>query len=356
MGRICDDEGYEMNGSEDFDFAPLRFHPIFQDYLWGGNRLSELFQKSIIGQRCAESWEVVDHAHGQSIVSDGRYQGQSLSQLIQRFGPELLGAQTWRQINLPHLPPNIRGRFPLLFKFLDAAQPLSVQVHPNDQQAEKLNPADLGKTEAWVVLATEPNAQIYAGLKRVVTAAELRQAMADGELDRLLHSFSPQVGDCVFIPAGTIHALGAGLVVAEIQQASNTTFRLFDWDRVDRQGQSRPLHIDQAIDVATLNQGPIHPTAIESAGTGWQVRANCPYFHLSQIRGKVNSQLTSSGRFQILVLLAGRLELRWRNHVGQFRERQLGPGESLLLPAALDKIEINLSDDGDLLGIYPGNN
>ena len=146
-----------------------------------------------------------------------------------------------------------------MFKFLDAQKTLSVQVHPNDDQAARLDPPDLGKTEAWVVLAAEPGSRIYAGLKRGFDRHALEREVHRGTCELCLHSFEPQPGDCVFIPAGTVHALGAGLVVAEIQQASDTTFRLFDWNRVDRDGKPRPLHIRESLDTINYLRGQVQP-------------------------------------------------------------------------------------------------
>ena len=157
--------------------------------------------------------------------------------LVTQHGPALFGR---------HHP---QRQFPLLFKFLDCQQTLSVQVHPNDEQAARLNPPDLGKTEAWVVLAAEPGSKIYAGLKPGVDRADVgARNNAPALCEECLHQFEPQAGDCVFIEAGTVHALGAGLLIAEIQQASDTTFRLFDWNRVDRDGKPRPLHIRESLD------------------------------------------------------------------------------------------------------------
>ena len=171
------------------------------------------------GEDYAESWELVDHGADQSVVVGGALAGMTLGQLVAEHGEELLG----RHAGL--------GQFPLLLKFLDCNRTLSVQVHPNDVQGALLDPPDLGKTEAWVVLAADAGSKIYAGLKAGVTREDLRAALEAGTCEACLHQFEPQVGDCVFIRAGTVHALGAGLVIAEIQQASDTTFRLFDWNR-----------------------------------------------------------------------------------------------------------------------------
>src|SRR3954465_8905730 len=190
---------------------PLRFAPLFKRYLWGGRRLASLLNKPIgEGDDCAESWEVADHGEDQTVVVGGPLAGMTLAEGLASYGQDLLGR---------HAP---RSRFPLLFKFLDCRRVLSVQVHPGDAAAAKQGPPDLGKTEAWVILAAEPGSLVYAGLKRGFDRAALEREVNRGTTELCLHKFEPQVGDCIFIPAETVHALGAGLVVAEIQQASDT--------------------------------------------------------------------------------------------------------------------------------------
>src|SRR5262249_30318215 len=197
--------------------------------------------------RVAESWEIVDHGADQSLVAEGEFAGQSLHQLVTSRGEEIFGRGSTRR------------QFPLLLKFLDCQKTLSVQVHPNDEQGAKLTPPDLGKTEAWVVLATEPGSKIYAGLKPDVDRRTLERELTRGNCEVCLHEFEPRAGDCVLIEAGTVHALGAGLLIAEIQQASDTTYRLFDWNRVDTNGKPRQLHIQEALDVTDYNRGPVDP-------------------------------------------------------------------------------------------------
>src|SRR4051794_25278226 len=231
----------------------LRFNSILREYLWGGRRLGTELGKPIgDGQHYAESWEVVDHGADQSRVADGPLVGKTLHELVTQEGPAVFGR---------HYP---RDQFPLLLKFLDCNQTLSVQVHPNDEQAANLTPPDLGKTEAWVVLAAEPGSKIYAGLKPNVDRQTLEHELTRGNCQVCLHEFEPRVGDCVLIEAGTVHALGAGLLIAEIQQASDTTYRLFDWNRVDRDGKPRQLHIEQALDVTDFTRGPVNAIAPRS--------------------------------------------------------------------------------------------
>lgn len=236
---------------------PLTFRPIYRTYLWGGRRLESLLGKSLGSEpKYAESWEIVDHGGDQSLVAEGPLAGKTLGELVRQRGEELLG------------PGRRYDSFPLLFKFLDAQKVLSVQVHPDDAYASTLNPPDLGKTEAWVVLHADPGSKIYAGLRPGIDRETLRAEIEAGRTAETLHAFEAKAGDCVFIPAGTVHALGAGLVVAEIQQSSDTTYRLYDWDRVDDKGERRPLHIEQALDTTDFSRGPVDPVEPQPTDDG----------------------------------------------------------------------------------------
>jgi mannose-6-phosphate isomerase len=304
---------------------PLRFQPLFKEYLWGGRRLGAVLQKPIgDGPTYAESWEVVDHGHDQSIVANGPLAGKTLHEVVTQHPQELLGR---------HYP---QPRFPLLFKFLDAKQTLSVQVHPNDAQASQLDPPDLGKTEAWVVLATEPGSKIYAGLKPHVTPDELAAAIEAGRSDQCLHAFEPAVGDCVFIEAGTVHALGAGLMIAEIQQASNTTFRLFDWNRVDPQGNARPLHVEQSLKVTNFDRGGVNPQIPQPTGeSGVERLVECDKFLLSRLTRSDAYDLDLDDRFHLVSVIGGSLTLN-DGHASH----ELRKGQTVLIPAVCGSVEL----------------
>lgn len=314
---------------------PLRLRPVLQDYLWGGRRLAEMFGKPVAnGGACAESWEVVDHPDGQSVVENGPLAGRTLGELVREAPDELFGG-------VDHT-----DRFPLLFKLLDAQRTLSVQVHPNDSQAAKQSPPDLGKTEAWLVLAAEPGGMIYAGLKEGVGRDELAAAVKAGECERCLHAFEPAVGDCVFIPAGTVHALGEGLVIAEIQQASNTTFRLFDWNRVDKDGQPRPLHVEESLAVADYQSGPVAPQTPQPLDGGWERLVECDKFVFDRCRPEAlrpNALPLASGP-QIVCLVAGAGHLK-----GQGYDEPMTAGQTLLLPAACPPGEFAPEEEGSVL-------
>ena len=226
---------------------PLIFTPTYRRYIWGGRRFDAVFGRDLPpGDDYAESWELVDRGADQSVIATGPLAGTTLGELVRERGGSLLGR---------HAP---QRNFPLLFKFLDASRDLSVQVHPDDAQAATLTPPDLGKTEAWYVIAAEPGSRVYAGLRAGVSRDDFAAALRAGRCGDVLHSFEPVAGDCIFIPAGTVHAIGAGLMVAEIQQSSDVTFRLHDWNRPGPDGRPRPLHVEQGLAAAT-RLGPVEP-------------------------------------------------------------------------------------------------
>jgi mannose-6-phosphate isomerase len=316
---------------------PLRFKPILREYLWGGRRLGTLLGKPIgAGDHYAESWEVVDHGADQSIVAEGPLAGAALHQLVMQQGENLLGR---------HQP---QKQFPLLFKFLDCNQTLSVQVHPNDEQAARLQPPDLGKTEAWVVLAAEPGSKIYAGIKPGVDRRMLEHAIERGKCDECLHQFEPKVGDCVLIEAGTVHALGAGLLIAEIQQSSDTTYRLFDWNRVDRDGKPRPLHIQKALDVIDFQRGPVSPVTPRSADEPNVERlVACDKFILDRWKIDTAKPRPADDRFHILTVVDGDVLVSHMD--GAFK---LQRGGTILIPAAKSVTDSSVQGRGVVLDMY----
>jgi len=226
---------------------PLILQPLYRRYLWGGRRFATaLHQPLPPGDDYAEAWELADHGADQSLVACGPLAGRSLGDLVRRHGRELLG----RHAPLPS--------FPLLFKFLDACRDLSVQVHPDDARAARLPVPDRGKTEAWYVIAADEGARVWAGLVAGIDREGLAAAIAADRCSEVLHWFTPRPGDCVFIPAGTVHAIGAGLLVAEIQQSSDVTYRLHDWGRLGPDGRPRQLHLEAGLEAVT-RFGPVEP-------------------------------------------------------------------------------------------------
>jgi mannose-6-phosphate isomerase len=296
---------------------PLVFAPIFRDYLWGGRRLESLLGKQLPADGVvAESWELVDHGKDQSRVLSGPWQDWTLNQLVREFPRELVGRES-------------QDRFPLLLKYLDCQQSLSIQVHPNDSQAALLDPPDLGKTEAWVVLHAEPGSRIYAGLQPGLNQEQLSALLAAGEAEQALAWLEPAPGDCLLIPAGTVHALGAGLVIVEIQQASDTTFRLDDWNRLDDQGQPRQLHRKQGLAVVDFQSGPCS-LQLPQATSNEHVEnlVDCPQFQLDRIQLRQPMTLPGQPTFQILTVLDGEVAVEGNPGI------TLTTGQTCLLPAS----------------------
>ena len=262
-------------------FPPLVFEPLYRSYLWGGRRLASKLGKNLpVEGIWAESWEIVDHPQGQSVVKNGDWQGWTLGRLLSEHREAILGPESQVSLEGSEGRPHI-SRFPLLLKYLDCQNDLSVQVHPDDAYGLQMASPDLGKTEAWYIIDAEPGSVLYAGLKPNVSRKDLAGAIQAGKTDECLHAIYPQAGDCIFIPAGTVHALGAGLLVAEIQQASDCTFRLYDWNRVDAAGKSRPLHIDQALEVIDFEQGAIERvSALQVPDRNTQELVDCDKFRL----------------------------------------------------------------------------
>ena len=299
---------------------PFRFTPIFRRYVWGGRKLGTLLGKPIgEGSDYAESWELVDRGDDQSRVVDGPLAGTTLGELKPHRGPDLFGRQ---------YP---QSRFPLLFKFLDCAKTLSVQVHPDDAHAARLIPPDFGKTEAWVVLAAEPNSLIYAGLKRGFDRHALEREVNRGTCELCLHRMAPRPGDCIFLPDGAVHALGAGLVIAEIQQASDTTYRLFDWNRLGSDGKPRPLHVNQALEAIDYKLGPVDVQKPQPTDTPQLTRlVYCDKFVLD--RWTLDGPQTIGGdeRFHFLAVIDGAIDLQ--STAGNIALRF---GQTALIPASV---------------------
>jgi mannose-6-phosphate isomerase len=303
---------------------PLRFEPIYQYRLWGGRRLAGLLTPPLPGDGpIGEAWVLSDRDDHPSRVANGPLKGRTISQLLDQFPEQLLG-------KLAHPV----SRFPLLLKFLDAREMLSVQVHPADTHTDLLPPGETGKTEAWVVLEAGPKSRIYAGLRPGATAETLRQALTSGTVADHLACFTPKPGDGVFIPAGTVHSLGGGVVVFEVQQNSDVTFRLYDWGHVDAQtGQPRALQVDQAlacIDFAERAAGPVAPVVEVTAPVSRERLFDCEYFRLWRLRGHSPFSVGAAGVPRVLICSegAGQMERCGTTYA-------VGKGEVWLLPAAV---------------------
>jgi mannose-6-phosphate isomerase len=302
---------------------PLRFEPLYQYRLWGSRRLGRLLSEPLPGDGpIGEAWLLSDREEHASRVADGPLKGKTIAELTAQSPDELLGNLAGRFI-----------RFPLLLKLLDVKEPLSVQVHPSDACESLIPIGETGKTEAWVVLETGPGARIFAGLKTATTACRMRQAIADGTVVDELAQFTPKPGDAVLIRAGTVHSL-ADVVVFEIQQNSDVTFRLYDWDHIDPMTvQRRPLQVEQAIACIDFDQGavtPLAPRLLETRPVLREKIIHCDQFAATRISGQFPFIVGQAATPRVLACLEGSGHLEYAGQTYAF-----GRGQVLLSPAVV---------------------
>jgi len=262
---------------------PFLLKPAGKDYLWGGNRLNDDFSKDIPMEPLAETWECSTHPDGPSIVNSGEYKGMLLTDLLHQH-PDFLGTHPRNVLSVCNLRDD---ELPILIKFIDAKQDLSIQVHPDDEYAYNHENGQLGKTEMWYVLDATKDAHLIYGLVHDMDKQSLKKAIAAGNLEKYLQKVSIKKDDVFNVKAGTIHAIGAGALIAEIQESSNLTYRLYDYNRVDKNGKQRELHIDKAIEVADLKASsePAQPMRVlkYSRGCANEFLYRCKYFQVERL-------------------------------------------------------------------------
>ncbi len=303
----------------------LQFSEGYFSRIWGGRSLESLYQKPLpAGQPIGEIWLVSDHPQCVSEVLHGPHAGTGLRTLLE--GP-LCDAIMGSRARLTH-----HGRFPLLLKLLDAREDLSIQVHPDDEKALAMGEPDVGKTEMWHVLQADPGSSLVCGLQPGVMAEQFEAALAENTVQHLMKRFEAPSGTVVFVPAGTVHALGKGFVIAEIQQNSDLTYRIYDWDRRDDAGKHRELHLDKALAVINFDQshgGPNMPLSYRIAGATVTVEGACRYFasELLTITGAFFRD-TEDASFHILLGVEGTLDVET-----EFESTSLPPGAALMVPA-----------------------
>jgi len=323
------------------DLYPLSFDPIFQYRLWGGRRLGRWMDRALPGDASntiGEAWILSDRDDHPSVVARGPLEGQTLKALMRDAPKALLGRFQGRF-----------DRFPLLLKFLDVEQMLSVQVHPRDDQTDLIPEGDSGKTEAWVVLEADANGRIYAGLKPHTDAEALKRLSQD-TVDERLASFRPEVGQAVLIEAGTVHALGDGVMVFEVQENSDTTFRLYDWNHIDpKTREPRALQVDKALACVNFEQGAIQPTRPSVLDDGAALRERVfdnAHFRLDRIRSARPFEVGAPDEPRVLVCIQGSAVIK---HGGE--DHPLVQGGVVILPASVGRCEIRPTAETTVLEI-----
>ncbi len=298
---------------------PIKFKPIHKERIWGGAALVEKYNKPFPADlKIGESWEISDRRDSMSVVENGEYEGMSLTELVDRFKDGFLG--------------NIEtDRFPVLVKVIDAGDVLSVQVHPDDAFARKNENGSSGKTEMWYIIEAEPGAKITAALKKKTDRDEFKKALEGKKLPELLNTFPVKPGDVIFIPSGRVHAIGAGIVLLEIQQNADVTYRVYDWDRAGFDGKPRELHVEKALRVIDFNDSkdPVVPVKEQVLGdNSKRPMVSCKYFSNNAYRVSSGIKLRTKNSFNIVSCVEGEFEVEAGNAV-----ERLSKGYSCVIPA-----------------------
>ncbi len=310
---------------------PLKFHPLYKDYFWGGREL-EKWGKKLPAGVVAESWEVSSHPHGESKVSNGEFSGMKLSKLTKEMGLKLVGKA---------LGDRAIEKFPLLIKLIDANKKLSVQVHPKDEYARITENGELGKNEMWHVISARPGAQIVCGVSTSVTREVFISSIKSNKIENCLSYLEVFPGDTIYIPAGIIHSIGEGIVLAEIQQNSNITYRIYDYDRIDSEGNKRQLNIEKALEVIDFNNckhlGKQKGLAIRLKGKSTKTfLITNRYFSVEKYIIDDNIEEIADGdRFFIFTCLYGEGQIHYLGGV-----ESIVKGETILIPAALGEYKL----------------
>jgi len=314
---------------------PLQFEPILKERIWGGEKLKTILNKPITSKITGESWELSTVEGDVSVVANGELKGKSLMELIDESPNEILGTEVYKRFG---------KQFPLLFKYLDAREDLSIQVHPNDKLAKERHNS-FGKTEMWYVTQADADARIIVGFKENSSKEEYLKHLNDKTLVSILDTVKAKPGDVFFLETGTVHAIGAGLVVAEIQQTSDITYRLYDFDRKDAQGNTRELHVDLALDAINYNKVDTQKKYETKTNTS-NVVVDCPYFTTNFLPLENKLEVSKSGAsFTVYMCIEGSFEIEYNGFKQTYKK-----GDTVLVPAEINAFI--LSGKASILEIY----
>ena len=304
---------------------PLQFQPILKDRIWGGTKLKTYLNKPISSEITGESWEISTVENDVSVIANGIFKGKSLNELINEFPEEVLGSKVYKQFG---------KQFPLLFKYLDAREDLSIQVHPNDELAKNRHNS-FGKTEMWYVMQADENAKLIVGFKEKSSPEEYLKSLENNSISAILDVKKVKQGDVFFLETGTVHAIGAGTVIAEIQQTSDITYRIYDFDRVDANGNTRELHVDLALEAINYNVVEAQKDYSKVANVSNEM-VNCQYFTTNFI--PLNGELKfhkNKESFSVYMCVEGSFELIYEEEKYEYKT-----GDTILIPAEITEFEI----------------
>ena len=335
---------------------PFLLQPAGKDYLWGGRRLKDDFSKNIEMSPLAETWECSTHPDGPSMIASGIFSGESLSEILKRY-PEFLGTHPMGNHPVEKyaagMDPALQGELPILIKLIDAKQNLSVQVHPDDEYAGTHENGQLGKTEMWYVLDAAKNTKIIYGLCLDTEKDVLQKALVDGTIDKYMQKVPIKKDDVFYIEAGTIHAIGEGALIAEIQENSNLTYRLYDYDRVDQNGKKRTLHVEKALSAANLksSEKPKQPVRVlrYRPGAAEELLCRCKYFEVHRMLVNTERKQTVRYRadtvsFRVLLCVCGCGTISWKNNL-----LNIYKGDCVFFPA--NSVEVHIHGQLQMLSI-----
>lgn len=317
---------------------PIKFTPIFKDRLWGGNKLKTLLNKDLNSDHVGESWEISDVKGDESVVNNGFLKNKTLKELIELYKGDLVGNKVYHKFGT---------NFPLLIKFIDAQTPLSVQVHPDDLLAQKKHNS-FGKNEMWYIMEAEEDSELIIGFKHQVDKKTYSEHIKNGTISELLNTEKIVVGDTFYIPAGLVHAIGARTLLAEIQQTSDVTYRIHDYDRVDQKtGKKRELHNDLALDAIDFNVKDNYKTEYSENQNQTNQLVHCDFFttNILPINQKITLDYRDTDSFIIYICVEGSVMVR-----SEKNSLSINMGETLMIPAVLNSIELQ-SDAGKIIEV-----
>lgn len=317
----------------------IKFQPILKDKIWGGEKLATLLNKQSTRNDIGESWEISDVEGDTSIVVNGALKGQDLKHLISEFKSHLVGENVYKHFG---------EKFPLLIKFIDAKEALSIQLHPHDDLAKKRHNS-FGKTEMWYVMQADEKANLIVGFEKEVTPQEYLRHLENKTLLDILNVDDVENGDVYFIPTGRVHAIGAGVLLAEIQQTSDITYRIYDWDRPNPDGTFRDLHTEEAIDAIDYSAQDSYKTAYSKEQNRASEIVSCPYFttNVLPVFGELAINHDEKDSFVIYMCVAGNVEFKYEN-----QKENLQMGETILIPNCIKNIVISSEEKSELLEVY----
>jgi mannose-6-phosphate isomerase len=310
---------------------PLKFKPILKQKIWGGTKLVSVLHKISTDKNIGESWEISDVDNNISVVANGKLEGKTLKELVKIYKGDFVGNKNYQIF---------KDKFPLLIKFIDAAQDLSVQVHPNNELAKKRHNS-FGKTEMWYIMEAEEKSNLVLGFSKEISPKQYKELLQEKAITSVLNFEKIKKGDAFFIETGTVHAIGAGVVLAEIQQTSDITYRIYDWDRVGAQGNSRELHTDLAIDAINFSTELNAKRNYGKSQNELNTLITCPYFKTNYlpIKGEINLDYSKTDSFVIFMCVEGSASINCDNNI-----ETISYGETILIPAQVKLVIINSSN------------